>query len=46
MLGVSPRLSGIRVGCCTSCSSSWRIAKLKASSSGWSVKGEERQSWW
>ncbi|MPC43806.1 hypothetical protein E2C01_037459 [Portunus trituberculatus] len=34
MLGVSPRRSAIR------------IAKLKASSPGWSVKGKEIQSWW
>ncbi|MPC75968.1 hypothetical protein E2C01_070369 [Portunus trituberculatus] len=37
MLGMSPRQSGIRVGCCTSCSRSRRIAKLKE---------EESQSWW
>ncbi|MPC12673.1 hypothetical protein E2C01_005377 [Portunus trituberculatus] len=34
MLGISLRLSGIRAGFCTSCSRSWRIAKLKASSPG------------
>ncbi|MPC67034.1 hypothetical protein E2C01_061193 [Portunus trituberculatus] len=45
MLGVSPRRSGIRVGCCISCSRSWRVAKLNASSPGWSVEGEESQSW-
>ncbi|MPC69599.1 hypothetical protein E2C01_063829 [Portunus trituberculatus] len=28
MLGVSPRRSEIRVGCCTSCSRTWRIAKM------------------
>ncbi|MPC41449.1 hypothetical protein E2C01_035039 [Portunus trituberculatus] len=46
MLGVSPRRSGIQVRYCTSCSRSWRIVKLNASSPGWSVKGEESQSWW
>ncbi|MPC67356.1 hypothetical protein E2C01_061531 [Portunus trituberculatus] len=29
MLCASRRRSGIRVACCTSCSKSWRIAKLK-----------------
>ncbi|MPC26534.1 hypothetical protein E2C01_019677 [Portunus trituberculatus] len=24
----------------------YEIAKLKASSPGWSLKGEESQSWW
>ncbi|MPC49522.1 hypothetical protein E2C01_043325 [Portunus trituberculatus] len=46
MLGMSPRQSGIQVGCCTSCSRSWSIVKLKASSPGSSVKGDENQSWW
>ncbi|MPC51444.1 hypothetical protein E2C01_045290 [Portunus trituberculatus] len=38
MFGLSPRRSGIRVGCCISWSRSWKITKLKASSPGWSVK--------
>ena len=29
MLGVSPRRSGIQVGCCTSCSRSWKRNKFK-----------------
>ena len=45
MLGLSPRRSGIWVGNCTSCSRSWRIAKLKVYSPGWSVKEDESQSW-
>ena len=46
ILGASSRPLRIRVGCCTLCSRSWRIVKLNTSSPGWSVKGEERQSWW
>ncbi|MPC30753.1 hypothetical protein E2C01_024024 [Portunus trituberculatus] len=45
-VGRVSRRSRMREGFCTSYTRSRRIAKLKAISLGWLVKGEESQGWW